>query len=174
MKEETVILLVVGAFALLFWGVSTGIIRTTGGNIQLGGGILAPQPSQNYSGYLAASTAGGVSGVLNTALSGLSSTLTGWLGGGGQGPVVNQGPVVPASSAPTQAAQPAGPTPASFYSGSSAPAMLNASALAPVGPVVPPDLSYGATSGAAFDYAGLAGANTYDPSYSIQDGALAV
>jgi hypothetical protein len=174
MKESTVILLVVGGFVLLMWAVSTGVLRTTGGNIQLGGGIVAPQPTQNYSGYLAASTAGGVSDVLNTALSGLSGSVAGWFGGsGGSSTVVNQGPVQPASQAPTAAAQPSGPTPSGFYSGVSAPAMMNATQYTPVGPIPPPDISYASTSQSAFNYDALANANSYDPSYDMSTGAVA-
>lgn len=185
MKDSTILILIVGGFALLFWAFSRGLLTASptglGINPATGrayGTVAVPQPSQNYSGYLAASTAPGVASALNGALSGigvgLNNLFSGWLGssntGSGGG---NQGPVAPAASAPSAAAQPSGPTPGSFYSGASAPAMLNATAYTPVGPVVPPDVSYAATPGSAFDYQGLSVDNSYDPSYSLQDPALA-
>lgn len=179
MKDSTIIILVVGGLVVLFWAVSKGFISTTGLGVnpatgQPYGVIAVPQPTQNYSGYLAATTAPGVASALNGALSGLGNLFSGWINNPTSTPSsVNQGPVAPASSAPSQAAQPSGPTSPSFYSGASAPAQLNATAYAPVGPVVAPDLSYTATPGSAFDYAGLAASNSYDSTYSIQDPTLA-
>ena len=47
MKDNVIVIAVIAGVALLFWAVSTGLIKTTGGNVAIGGGIVAPQPSQN-------------------------------------------------------------------------------------------------------------------------------
>jgi hypothetical protein len=178
MKDSTIVLLLIGGAALLFWAVSTGLIRTTGGMIPVGaqgqvagGTILAPQPSSNYSGYLAATTAPGVSTALNSALSGISTGVNhlfaGWFGGSGAaaGPAPQQ---TASANSPALAAQPAGPVYGPFVD-----AQTFQGTSSPVGPINDPSVAYGATSGAAFDYAGLANANTYDPGYSLQDASLA-
>lgn len=160
MKEGTVIILIVGAVAVLFWAVSTGLIKTTGGNIQLGGGIVAPQPSSNYSGYLAASTASGVSSALNGLLSGFGNMASGWFSpsGSGGGTTVQGQVAVPTS--PALSAQPSGPNVATPSTYASYDTSL-------VGPQISSDVSYDATSGAAFDYYGLSDSNSYDPEYSL-------
>ena len=172
MKDNTVILLVIGGLVLLFWAMSKGLLGTGATGLAINpatgqpyGAISVPQPSTNYSGYLAASTAPGVANALNGALTGLSSMFAGWLGTSSTPtPAPAQG-ANPAS--PSLAAQPSGPT-SSFYSGASAPAMLDATQYAAnVGPSVPPDISYNATQGAAFDFPGLTADNAYDPSYSL-------
>lgn len=173
MKDSTILILVIGGLALLFWASSKGFISASptglGINPATGkayGTIAVPQPSTNYSGYLAASTAPGVTSALNALIGGLGSTTSSWLAGSGAAtPTVGQGATNPSSSAPSAAAQPVGPSSSYFYSG----AYLNpiSSPSAAVGPAVAPELSYGATSGAAFDYAGLASSNAVDPSYSL-------
>lgn len=158
MKTGTVIAVVGGAVVLLFWAASRGLINA-GVRVNPSGtvtGIVAPQPSQNYSGYLAASTAPAVTGAINTALSGLSSSLSAWLHPTGS-------PSVPpaqgaTTSSPSLAAQPSGPTTDQGVVASGA----------FVGPQVPPDLSYNATPGSAFDYSGLALDNSFDPEASLE------
>lgn len=182
MKDEGWIVLIVGGFVLLFWAFSRGLIGGGVGptgvavNPQTGvasGAIQVPQPSSNYSGYLAATTAPGVASAVNTIIGGLGTTLSGWFSGGSNAPQVAQGPAAPASAAPSAAAQPAGPTPinpitgGNFYAGANAPAMLNATAATPIGPITAPDVTYDATSGSAFDYNGLSGSNAYDPTYAM-------
>lgn len=180
MKESTVIVLLVAGFAVLFWAFSKGFISAspTGLGInpstgQAYGVVNVPQPSTNYSGYLAASTAPGVSSALNQIFGGIGTGLSSWLSGGGSStPVVNQGPIAPPASAPSASAQPTGPTPSGFFSGASANPVLSASAA--VGPAIAPDLSYDATQNSAFDYAGLSSANAFDPNYSLMDPGYSV
>lgn len=170
MKDSTLVILVVAGAALLFWAVSSGIIRTTGGGINVGGGVVAPQPTQNYSGYLAASTAPQVSGAINTAISGLSGLFSGWLSGSQVAPKTGQ---TYSPSSPSLFAQPSGPAPTS---GAKLVSSLNpsvGSAYASysdtlVGPQVSDDISYQATNGSAFDYYGLASDNAFDPDYSLE------
>lgn len=185
MKDSTIILLVVAGGALLFWAVSTGLIRTTGGAIPVGpqgqipsGAIYAPQPSTNYSGYLAATTAPGVSTALNSALSGLGTGInhlfSGWLSGS----AAAQPSAVSPSGGPNAAQTAPSDTPALAASAGQiyGPFMSQADLQGtsnPVGPIVDPAVGYAATSGAAFDYSGLASANSYDPGYSLQDASLA-
>lgn len=161
MKDSTIIILVVAVVGVLFWAFSKGFI--TSGAVPIGHtGILAPQPTTNYSGYLAASTAPGVSNALNGLLTGIGGAFTGWFGGGGPGtpaPVVAQG-ANPKS--PTLAAQPQGVSTTSYVIGGSlvGPQPATLSGL---------QLTYDAgTSGNAFDYAGLAGDNSFDSSYSLE------
>lgn len=165
MKAGVIIAVVVGAVAIIFLAVNRGLISSgVGISVGAGGstsakGIVAPQPATNYSGYLAASTAPGVSSALNGLLSGLGSGFGSWLGGGGGStPGPNQG-ANPAS--PSLGAQPSGPSLAT----QNAPI---GGAL--VGPQIDPitGLTYDATSGAAFDYSGLAADNAYDPTASLQ------
>jgi hypothetical protein len=157
MKDNVIVIAVIAGVALLFWAVSTGLIKTTGGNVAIGGGIVAPQPAQNYSGYLAASTAPAVSNALSGAVSGLSSSLSSWLSGLGGSTATPVGQAANPNS-PALAAQPIGPQVIPTL-GSYA------------GPQVDPLLAYDSTSGSAYDYAGLAGANSYDPSYDLSTGA---
>lgn len=158
MKTGAVIAIVVGVLAVLYLAVSRGLIGS-GVAIGPGGqqrGIVAPQPGSNYSGYLAATTAPQVSGILNTVLSGVNSAFHSWLA-----------PSAPAAVPPAQGAsanspslfaQPSGPAPQpSMYS---APTAL-------VGPQIDPALQYDQTSGAAFDYAGLSNDNSFDPNASL-------
>jgi hypothetical protein len=173
MKTGAVIAVVAGALILVFWATSRGLVNA-GVAIGPGGrpsGIVAPQPSQNYSGWLAASTAGGVSNILNTALSGLNNVFGSWMQRSPQAPTVAQGAN---SGSPSLAAQPVGVTLAQI-------AALNQSVMAPgtvqvstsdigstlVGPQVDPAMSYAATAGSAFDMGGLYADNAYDPSASL-------
>lgn len=173
MKDSTVIIVILAGAALLFWAVSTGLIQTTGGAVRIGNtGIVAPQPNQNYSGYLAASTAPGVSGAINNALSGIGSGVgnlfAGWFGGSAPSTTPPNNSATPNS--PAMAAQPSGPgqTTSEQYG----PTVQQLTA--PVGPVVDPQLAYAATAGSAFDYTGLSSANSYDSSYSLTDPAFSV
>ena len=164
MKEETtVLIIVVAAAALLFWAVSSGLIKSGVVTVPGSGGVVAPQPSSNYSGYLAASTAPGVAGAINTVLSGLGNTVDAWLGGTRSAQPTAAGQTANAAS-PALAAQPAGPSPAVIPPSATYVDYSNAL----VGPQVDPAVAYAATTGAAFDYLGLAGANTADASYSLQ------
>jgi hypothetical protein len=169
MKEETVIILIVAGVALLFWATSSGLLKVTGGAVPVGNtGILAPQPSQNYSGYLAASTAPGVSSALNSIIGGLGTSLGAWLSpSGSPPPPVGQGA---SSASPSGAAQPIGvPNPAIQPTSISPSASLVGPTL--VGPQIPPldGTSYDATLGSAYDYNGLSAANSFDPSYSLME-----
>lgn len=155
MKTGAVIAIVIGIVAVIYYAFSRGIIGS--GAVVAPGGILAPQPSSNYSGYLAATTAPQVSGILNTVLSGVNSGLHSWIS-----PATPNAPAptpAPAAS-PALAAQPSGPSglnnSALFYSAT------------PVGPQVDPTVSYAATSGAAYDLGGLASQNAFDPSSSLE------
>jgi hypothetical protein len=159
MKDSTIIIILLGGAALLFWAVSTGLIQTTGGAVRVGpqgavSGVVAPQPAQNYSGFLAASTAPGVSSALNSALSGIGNAFSAWLTPHNPTVAAGQGPV--SATPPTLSAQPSGPVGATIAGAS-------------VGPIIPPELSYDATTGAAYDWMGLANANSFDPSYSLQE-----
>jgi hypothetical protein len=164
MKDSTIIILVVAGVAVLFWAVSTGLLKTVGGPVTVPGtNILAPQPTQNYSGYLAASTAPGVSSALNGALSGLGTGLNhlfaGWFGSptGSSAPTPIKQGSNPAS--PSLGAQPVGPS-ASTIAAQTAEGSF-------VGPQIP-EIGYEVTSGSAFDYSGLAADNGYDPAYSLE------
>lgn len=177
MKESTVIVLIVAGVAALFWAMSRGLLGVGVGPTglvanpatgHLAGAITVPQPTQNYSGYLAASTAPGVASALNSIFGGIGSSISGWLSPSGSSntPYVNQGPIAPSPEAPSAAAQPGGPLPDGFFSGASQNPVVASSAF--VGPVVAPDLAYGATSGLAFAYDGLAADNAPDMSYSLE------
>lgn len=169
MKDSTIIVLIVAAVALFFWASSRGLLGIGLGPTGLianpatgaqSGAIAVPQPTQNYSGYLAASTAPGISSALNSIIGGIGGGLAAWLSpSGGRSPVVSQGAN---PNSPAYAAQP------QTYS------VPDSGTL--VGPQLDPiaGLSYqGATVGSAFDYAGLAGANAYDPNYDLSTPAWA-
>lgn len=175
MKDSTVIILIVGGFALLFWAMSRGLLTGTptglGVNPATGrpyGVITAPQPTTNYSGYLAATTAPGVSSALNGALSGIGTGLnnlfSGWFGGASTAPSPNQ---TASASSPALAAQPNGAVYGPFVDASTFQGTAN-----PIGPVINPEMSYNSTSGSAFDFYGLANANSPDMTYSLMDPAL--
>jgi hypothetical protein len=160
-NETTIILLAVGVIALLYYAFSRGLIGAgigpTGlavnpGTGKLVGAVQVPQPTTNYSGYLAASTAPGVANALNGALSGLGNTLSSWLGRSSSVAPTNQGasPTSPALAA--QPYGPVGPMPSNTY----------------IGPATDPALAYDAVSGSAFDYYGLSTDNSFDSSYSLE------
>jgi hypothetical protein len=169
MKDETIIVLVVAAVAVFFWAASRGLfgvgLGPTGlvANPQTGvqsGAINVPQPSSNYSGYLAASTAPGVSSALNSIIGGIGGGLAAWLSPSGSNPpTVSQGA---SPNSPSGAAQPQ--TMDIPLSGTL------------VGPQISPimGLSYaGNTIGSAFDYQALADANSYDSNYDLSTPAWA-
>lgn len=168
MKTGAIIAVVVGVVVVLYLAVSRGLIGSGvavsvgPGGVTTAHGIVAPQPGSNYSGYLAATTAPGVSSALNGLLTGVGGAFTKWL--------TPNAPAQPApaqganAASPSLAAQPSGPVPAAAFGSASA-----TGSGAPVGPMVPPDISYNATAGSAFDYSGLAGDNGYDPSFSLME-----
>jgi hypothetical protein len=174
MKDSTIIIIVVAVAAGLFWAVSTGLIKTTGGMINVGGGVIAPQPSANYSGYLSASAAPAISGAINQSISGLGSLFSGWLSSSNPAPKINQ---TASSTSPSGAAQPAGASLSQVQTAAIEQASGTGAFVAPttyasysdtlVGPQIEPVMRYSATSGSAFDYAGLAADNSYDSDYSL-------
>lgn len=158
MSTGATVAIVVGVLAVFYLAVSRGLVSSGvsvgvgPGGITAAKGIIAPQPSSNYGGYLAASTAPGVSSALNGALTGLGSGLASWLHSSTPAqPAPQQGA---SASSPSLYAQPSGPAGA-FVAGST------------VGPITDPVVSYDATSGAAFDYPGLAADNGYDASVAL-------
>lgn len=164
MNTGAVIAIVVGAVVLVFLAVNRGLVSS---GVQVGvgpggatsvRGIVAPQPSSNYGGYLAASTAPGVSAALNGAFTGLGSALAGWFSPPHSAPLSAQG------SSPTSPAGPAQPTgPATAVETQSA---VIGGAL--VGPQVDPIVSYNSTSGSAFAWDSLAADNAPDVSASLE------
>jgi len=173
MKDSTILIVVVAGAALLFWAVSSGLIKTSGGAIPVGHtGVVAPQPSSNYSGYLAANAAPAIAGSINAAISGLGSAFSAWISPS-SGPNVTPGQVASPSS-PSAAAQPSGPALVSQLS-KSAPTSSGYATYsdALVGPQIDPSVSYASTPGLAFDYSGLAADNAFDPAYSLQDPVFA-
>ena len=172
MSTGGTIALVIGVLAVFYLAINRGLINS---GVQVGvgpggvtstKGIVAPQPSQNYGGYLAASTAPGVSSALNGALTGLGSAFAGWFG-----------PTNPIAS-PAQGASPNSPSGAAQPSGPSVAAGAAVAAATPgggsyaedgwiIGPQVDPAVSYNSTAGSAFDYSGLASDNGYDPSVAL-------
>jgi hypothetical protein len=156
MKEAPFLAVVIGGFALLYLAVKSGWI---GGNpnaaIPVGRGVYAPQPAQNYSGYLAASTAPGVSDALNGLLSGVGGALSGWLH-------------TRSSNSPAPNVQAAAPTgayqAASTGIGPSNPLGISDSN----NPMLWTDpLAYDNTGVTSFAYDALAADNAYDPTYSL-------
>jgi len=160
MKAGVIVAVIVGAVAIIFLAVNRGLI-SSGVNVGFGPagsttvkGIIAPQPTQNYSGFLAASTAPGVATALNGALAGLGKGFESWFGGGGGTQPVAQGA---SATSPSLFAQPSGPSAA-------AAATVGGSL---VGPIIDPAMSYDMTTGAAYDYSGLSADNTWDSSATL-------
>lgn len=155
MKEAPLLAAIVGGFALLFLAMKYGWI---GGNpnaaIPVGKGVYAPQPAQNYSGYLAASTAPGVSDALNGLLSGIGGAVSGWMHKSQNVPA----PAVQAA-APTGAYQAVstgvGPSNPLGISDSFDPALWSN------------PIAYDNTDVTSFSYDPLAADNAYDPTYSL-------
>lgn len=170
MKEGTVIAIIVAGVALIFLAVSRGWLGTGVGPTGIvtapapgqHGAIVTPQPTTNYSGYLAASTAPGVSNALNSALSGIGNLFTGWFGSSPAAPAPGQSA---SGSSPTMSAQPSGPSPSTLA------AQAAEGMNTPVGPQVSQGVSYDATAQSAYDWLGLTADNAYDPSYSLQETA---
>ena len=152
MNTGTALVLVGGAIAILFLATSKGLISS--GAVPVGRGVYAPQPAQNYSGYLAASTAPGVSGALNNILSGLGSGLSGWLSRKTNVPAPNVQAAAPTGGyqAVSTGVGPSNPTGTS----DSWDSMLWQDPLA-----------YDNTNQVAFAYDPLAVDNAYDPNYSL-------
>jgi hypothetical protein len=156
------IAVVVGVVAVIFLAVNRGLVQSGvqvgvgPGGVTTTRGIVAPQPTANYGGYLAASTAPGVSNALNGALTGLGHALAGWM----NPPAAASAPVAQGASAssPSLYAQPSGP--ALALGGTAVAGAL-------VGPQIDPTIQYDLTSGAAFDYSGLTQDNSFDPSASL-------
>lgn len=168
MSTGGVIAIVLGAVVLVFLAVNRGLV-SSGVQVGIGPsgatstrGIVAPQPSTNYGGYLAASTAPGVSSALNGALTGLGSGLASWFRPAPtSAPVVSQGAN---SASPSAAAQPVGVQTTN---------MPISGAL--VGPQITPisGLSYDATSGAAFGFGDLSAENAWTAADSLETPAYA-
>jgi hypothetical protein len=155
MKEAPTLAIVVGAVVLFYLAMKSGWIGANpSAAVPVGRGVYAPQPAQNYSGYLAASTAPGVSNALNGILSGVGSALSGWLTRSANTPA----PAV-------QAAAPTGPNQAASTGvGPSNPLGISDSS----NPLLWTDpLAYDNTSVSAFSYDPLAADNAYDPNYSL-------
>lgn len=159
MKAETALILVGGLIALLWFASAKGLIAS--GAVPVGKGVYAPQPAQNYSGYLAASTAPAVSGALSTILSGVAGGLSAWLH--------------PKSSTPAPAVRAAAPTSAG-YNGSGGVGPSNPLGISTDDPAYQAMISgysdqmragYDQTSGSAFSYDALALDNAFDPNYSL-------
>lgn len=164
MSTGGIVALAIAAVAVIFLAVNRGLISSGvqvgvgAGGVTSTKGIVAPQPSSNYGGYLAASTAPGVSSALNGALTGLGSAFAGWFGGS-PAPTkpVQQGAT---SNSPSLAAQPIGTTDAPIGGALVGPQPASLSGL---------QLTYDSgTTGAAFDYTGLANANSWDQSSSLE------
>jgi hypothetical protein len=124
--------------------------------------ILTPQPTQNYGGYLQATTAPAVSSAISGIISGFGSTIGGWLGNSSQPSIATAGISAAGSVA-------AGVAPRLISGGPAGSAAPNAPAalIAPIGPITDPSLSYNATDYSSFDYSGLAGNNSWDPTSSL-------
>lgn len=156
MKEAPLIAIIVGGVALLYLAVKSGWI---GANptaaIPVGKGVYAPQPAQNYSGYLAASTAPGVSNALNGIISGIGGAVSGWL----HSPSVNTPAPAVRAAAPTGANQAVstgvGPSNPLGISNSNDPALWT------------DPLLYDNTNVTSFAYDQIAADNAFDPSYSL-------
>lgn len=166
MKDEGLIIaLVIGAIAIFFFAVNRGLI-SSGVSVGVGAGgatsvkgIIAPQPSQNYSGYLAASTAPGVAGAINGLLSGIGSGASAWFSG------VKSTPT-PAVGNPAQAAAPVSSVAnaaqqQSVYDNTPLPLPALGPQLSDV------NLAYDNTSGSSFGYDALAADNAYSPGDSL-------
>lgn len=178
MSTGGIIAIVIGGLAILFFATSRGLINSGvsvgvgPGGVTTAKGIIAPQPSANYGGYLAASTAPGVSSALNGALTGLGGALAGWLGRPSSSPAA---PAQGASaSSPSLAAQPSGPF---MPSGPMPPTSIGIPTSGGgtfaedgwvIGPQISPDISFNSTAGSAFDYSGIASDNAFDPSASLE------
>ena len=168
MNTGAVVAIVIGAVVLVFLAVNRGLVNSGvqvgvgPGGVTTTRGIVAPQPSANYGGYLAASTAPGVAGALNGALTGLGHALAGWL----------TPPTTP-QAAPSLFAQPSGPSAASAaaIAGGIGIATPGGGTYAEdgwaIGPQIDPVISYNSTGGSAFDWAGLSADNAYDPSAAL-------
>lgn len=173
MKTGAIIAIVAGALILIFWATSRGLIQS---GVQVGPtgtqrGIVAPQPAQNYSGYLAATTAPQVSGILNGLLSGLSGSVSSWFGKSAAPQPVAQGTN---ANSPALAATGSAGVAASIlnttnqqYIATLSPSTYSDPGSTLIGPQVDPALQY--AGGSAFDYAGLAADNAYDPAASMGD-----
>lgn len=177
MKTSTLLILVGAGFALIVWAFSKGLISSGAVPISAAGQpkpgtIVAPQPAQNYGGFLAASTASGVSSVLNTAISGLNNLFTGWFGKSSGSTPVAQGSN---PSSPSLFAQPGQTlqqltnlqTANQNYIASLEPSTYSNPGSTLIGPQIDPSLAF--TSDGSFDYAGLAADNAFDPEYSLEE-----
>jgi hypothetical protein len=156
MKDST-LLIIVGALVVGFLVVfkyNTGVAT--------GKTILAPQPSQNYGGYLQATTAPSVSSAISSMISGLGSSVGGWLG-------KSSSPSIATAGIAAAGQVGAGIAPRLISGGPAGAAAPNAPVqlIAPIGPITDPGLSYNATDYSSFDYGGLAYNNSYDPSASL-------
>ncbi len=155
MKEAPLLAIVIGGFALLYYAMKSGWIGPNpGAAVPVGRGVYAPQPAQNYSGYLAASTAPGVSNALNGLLSGIGGALSGWMH-----TKPTNTPANVQAAAPTGAFQAAstgvGPSNPLGLSDSNDPFLWT------------DPMAYDNTDVTSFSYDALAADNAYDPTYSL-------
>lgn len=164
MKDST-LLIIAGA-------VLVGFILVFRYNTQIATGqrILTPQPTQNYGGYIQATTAPAVSSALSGMISGFGSTVAGWLGKSSSPSIATAG----ISAAGGVAAGVAPRLISGGPAGSAAPNAPNTNGgliapIPPTGPIVDPTLSYNATDYSSFDYGGLASNNAYDPTATLSD-----
>lgn len=154
MSEKGTLYIVIGAvvIGLLVIFSKQQAVQT---QVALGQKQIIPQASQNYGGYLAASTAPAVSSALSGFLTGLGNLTTSWFHGSN-----------PPQTASPSAAQPQGAQ--QYNSGGVGVNMpLPVSVYGATAPVVISDTSYDNTTGSAFNYGGLAADNSFDPLYSL-------
>jgi hypothetical protein len=167
-KDGVIVVIVLAVAAGLFFAFKSGFISPglgmTAGGKQVGT-IAVPQPTQNYGGYLAATTAPAVSAGIGNLLTAGSHWIAGLAS-----PAASATPAVASGAnpaSPTLAAQPAGPNNASQA------AMIAAEGMGTtVGPMVDPQIAYDATAGSAFDWAGLSADNAWTSDASL-DGTTA-
>lgn len=162
MKEAPLLAVIIGGFAILYLAIKSGWIGPNqSAAIPVGKGVYAPQPAQNYSGYLAASTAPGVSSALNGLLSGIGGAVSGWL----HTPSVN-------SPAPNVRAV----TPTSYSQSVSTgigPGNITGTADSFDQTLWDNPIAYDNTDVTAFSYDAIAADNAYDPTYSLTDYSIA-
>ena len=161
MKDSTLIIIVVAVAAGLFFAFRGGFLAPSPTGIAVNartglpsGNIAVPQPAQNYSGFLAASTAPQVAGALGNFISGAASSALAWFS-----------PKNPPPPPPQQGASTVSPSLGAQPSGPAVPSPLYGTE-AYVGPQVDPVMAY-PMDGASFGYASLATDNGFDPTYSL-------
>jgi hypothetical protein len=161
MGDKGIVAVVIGAVAigLLFIFSKQQSVNNA---VALGTKQIVPQASQNYAGYLAASTAPAVTSALSGFLTGLGNLSTSWFHGS-----------TPVGQSPSSAAPQGAQQQVSGGVGPNLPAPISAYAPAPQTQIT--DLSYdGNTTGSAFNYGGLSSDNSFDPLYSLDPSSVDV